>query len=545
VGLHVVCLVWLITTQFPTRDEVAHVPAGLSYLRSGCFSLYRVNPPLPRLVQAVPVWLAGADIDDIDGLTDGRGKRDEWKAARLFAARNRGDYLQLMTLARLPGILWSLLGLYLVRTWSKQLYGDRAAFLATVLWCFGPNILAHASLATPDLPCAVLCLAAVFLIHRYLQAPSLRSAYLAGLVLGLAQLTKFTALIVYLVWAILILVAVFSTAWPAFRRLGCWRRVGHAVVLLGASVVVLNLGYACEGTLTRLGQFDFVSRTLTTETDGIQRNAFEESWLGQFPVPLPANYLRGMDLQQADFEDGRRSYLGGEWRDHGWWYFYLYALGVKVPIGTLALGALGLAFSFTSRFRRFDELAVWVPACLVFGVASAKTGFTLHFRYVLPALPFALVGLSKVAEVQSHRARGLVVILAGWSVLSSALVFPHSLAYFNEAAGGPSHGDAHLIDSNLDWGQDLLRFKRWLDAHGEARPLHLAYEHLVDYRLAGLPDLPRPPVDPADLTPGYYALDIQSLRAGRFGYFLRLRPTDRIGYTIRVYRVTQADIDNF
>jgi 4-amino-4-deoxy-L-arabinose transferase-like glycosyltransferase len=216
---------------------------------------------------------------------------------------------------------------------------------------------------------------------------------------------------------------------------------------------------------------------------------------------------------------------------------------VKVPLGTLVLGAIGLAFSFTRRFRRFDELLVWLPAFLVFAVASTKTGYTMHFRYVLPALPFALVGLSKVAEVKSLRARGLVVVLAGSSVLSSALVLPHSLAYFNEAVGGPSNGDAYLIDSNLDWGQDLLRFKRWFDAHPEARPLHLACEPMVDYRLAGLPDLPRPPVDAAGLTPGYYALDVQSLRADRFGYFLRLPPVERIGYTIRVYRLNQDDID--
>ena len=66
-------------------------------------------------------------------------------------------------------------------------------------------------------------------------------------------------------------------------------------------------------------------------------NRFTNSNLGELPVPLPTDYLRGIDVQWQDFEQGWHSYLRGEWRNHGWWYYYLYALAVKVPLGSWVL----------------------------------------------------------------------------------------------------------------------------------------------------------------------------------------------------------------
>lgn len=42
------------------------------------------------------------------------------------------------------------------------------------------------------------------------------------------------------------------------------------------------------------------------------------------------------------------------------------------------------------------------------------------------------------------------------TIASTLSVYPHQLAYFNEAAGGPQDRHKHLLGSNLDRGQDLL-----------------------------------------------------------------------------------------
>jgi hypothetical protein len=145
-------------------------------------------------------------------------------------------------------------------------------------------------------------------------------------------------------------------------------------------------------------------------------------------VPLPRNYILGIDIQQQDFENyGRPSYLRGEWRDHGWWYYYLYAAVIKVPLGLWTLGVLTLCLPYvtpaipvqagienvrppfqggkddkkmrgdSSVFR--DALILLTPPLIIFCVASAKTGFSEHFRYVLPCFPFLFIWLSQAARV--------------------------------------------------------------------------------------------------------------------------------------------------
>jgi hypothetical protein len=308
------------------------------------------------------------------------------------------------------------------------------------------------------------------------------------------------------------------------------------------SLAAINLGYGAEGSFQKLRGFDFVSSHLTVARHGLRENAFQASVAGSFPVPLPANYVRGLDLQEADFNGRYLSYLGGELRMGGWWYFYIYGLLVKTPIGTLLLMATALATAAAARPRRFDDLCVWLPVAAVFLAASAKTGFTMHFRYVLPALPFVFVGISKLAAAAGVWTRRIAFALAGAAVLSSLSVAPHWLAYFNEAAGGPRHGAAHLIDSNLDWGQDLLRLRDWIQRHPDARPLFLSYTNFVPHSIVALGDVGGVPTRMNLLVPGWYVVDIESLYKGNGQIFRTRPPTDRIGYSLLAYHLTETDI---
>ena len=77
------------------------------------------------------------------------------------------------------------------------------------------------------------------------------------------------------------------------------------------------------------------------------------------------------------------------------------------------------------------------------------------------------------------------------TILSTLHIYPHSLAYFNELAGGPEQGYRHLLHSNIDWGQDLLYLKEWLREHPDVRPLHLAYYGAFDPADIGINDAQR------------------------------------------------------
>jgi len=137
------------------------------------------------------------------------------------------------------------------------------------------------------------------------------------------------------------------------------------------------------------------------------------------------------------------------------------------------------------------------------------------------------------------------------SIGSSLHVYPHSLSYFNELAGGPDNGQRHLLDSNIDWGQDLLFLKEWVESHPEAASLGLAYFNYIDYRVCGADYAAVPPDPPSDVPPGvvenawsgphpgYFAVDLRSLnKLGGYTYFQRFQPIAKAGYSIFIYHLT-------
>jgi hypothetical protein len=568
-------LAWGAYKHSPTADEVGHLPAGLSHLELGRFELYRVNPPLVRTVAAIPVALAEPRTDwrKIDGRP---GARADFEIGRDFVASNGGRSFWLFTLARWACLPFAVLGGWVCYRWARDLYGPAAGVLACGLWCLCPNVLGHAQLITPDVAASALACLACYAFWRWLRRPGWRAAALAGLALGLAELAKTTLVLLYPLWPL---------AWAAWRLAprpagapaGPWRReaaqLGGA---LGLGLVVLNAGYEFDGTLRPLGGYGFVSRALAGPDAGPVGNRFAGTWAAGLPVPLPQHYLLGIDYQKAQHERPSWSYLRGELRLGGWWYYYLYALAVKVPLGTWALVLLSLTLGLLHPAYRTpprDLLVLLSFPILLLVLASTQTGWNRHMRYVLPMFPFVFIWVSGLARAFALRDRivGLAVLVGiVWSAGSSLSVYPHSLSYFNELAGGPEQGSEHLIDSNIDWGQDVLYLKEWCAEHPEAKPMAAACWSFFDVRVAGLEfTLPPswPPVGGAesDLSPeqqgprpGWYAVSVNVLRGARnplpdgrgrwtpfrdhaYGYFLRFRPVGRAGHSIYIYHVDLSE----
>ncbi|MBC7078029.1 MAG: hypothetical protein H5T92_06975, partial [Synergistales bacterium] len=295
---------------------------------------------------------------------------------------------------------------------------------------------------------------------------------------------------------------------------------------------------------------------------GEGHNRFADTWLASLPVPLPKNYVMGIDLQKWDFERKMWSYLRGQWQLGGWWYYYLYALAIKVPLGSwilillaVLLGLFGRGYAASWR----DEVVLLAPIVVVIALVSSQTGFNHHMRYVLPAFPFAFIWASKVGKVFTllsagwprRMLGGMVASALSWSVASSLWIYPHSLSYFNELVGGPMHGHEHLLDSNIDWGQDLLYLKRGYDRHPEARPIYLADWNCWNARIAGIqyvevsPGLEATQNGSENLSeigpqPGWYALSVNEIhrRDGRYGYFRHFEPVATAGYSIHIYHIT-------
>jgi hypothetical protein len=602
--VHTALLAYSAYVHSPTLNEPGHLVAGLSYWKFGRFDIYNVNPPLVRMVAALPVMAAGYN-EDWSGFFTGPGARPEFKMGEDFVAANGERSFFLFMIARWACIPFSWLGAIVCYLWARDLYGRPAGVMACGIWCFEPNILAHASLITPDAHATALGLAACYTFWRWLKNPTWTQAALTGIVLGLTELAKTTLILFYPLWPLMwIVYRVFQQRrsvgislremrWaesavplretnPHAEREGYtgrmtgrdWlREAGMLGLRMAIGLYVLNLGYGFEGSLTQLKDFHFVSDLFTSfvppPTSNIQHPTSgrsdstlhaPSSPLLSLPVPFPKNYLLGIDNQQQDFEDyGRPSYLRGFWRDHGWWYYYLYACAIKVPIGLWLLGFLALLTRMTNVYSGSrqshvdlhlltannqqltaslcDEFVLLFPAIVIFAVVSAETGFNEHMRYVLPALPFFFIlisqsarslnqpdlfsftqltnelrtmynappaawGLSSTTKWRGHTAllpATLVATLGSWLIASSLWIYPHSLAYFNESIGGPINGPKYLLSSNVDWGQDLLYVRDSTVENGSERiQLYLAYFGSFDPVVVGFNRSPNRVIESVD-----------------------------------------------
>ena len=634
--VHVVLLVLNAVWMSPTLDEPAHVVAGISHLQMGDFSLYRVNPPLIPMVTAVPVMLAGYEMNFPEVLNDTLS-RNEFRLGEQFVKQNGRRAVWLVTLGRLPIIGFSLLGAMTCFLWGSDLYGHRSGLLASGLWCFSPLVLGHAALLTPDAPAAALGTLACYTFWRWLKQPTWQQTITTGIILGLAELSKMTLILFYPLWPVLWIIYRWNErSTMTFSR---WRSEG--VMLIARMLIglyVINLGYLFSGSLVPLKEYVFRSEMLGAIRDEANfGNRFKDSWLGELPIPLPYDYVLGIDHQQRDFEHfWGPSYLRGQFQQQGWWYYYLYALLVKTPLGTMGL----LFLTIYCRSRRIlpkpafrDELVLLAPAIFVFVVVSSKTGFSHHLRYLFPCIPLTFVWIGQVAQVVSialrttvqyelggkavvqsrphspsevgrktgrfafvtqrvtatpvtnpapcrsrclsHvQARCLSVLVVGcslWTLTSSLWHYPHSLAYFNELAGGPRRGAEHLLNSNIDWGQDLLHLERWIRSQPGNEPVFLAFDNYYNPFVLEIPRIAPWPLrsghkavlegKPNDnvltIPEGYYAISANQLYEfpwplrDRDGtqYHLDLRPMEAlramepvgwVGYSIRIYTASQV-----
>jgi len=338
----------------------------------------------------------------------------------------------LILLARLPVILVSVGLALLVFFWARRLYGWPAAALALGLYCFEPNLLAHSSVATNDVAMAAATLLFVFAYWRYLQAPSRFRFALTGIALGIGLLAKFSGVLLLAVLPLLALiqgVAARRSGDPG--RLSAGRLVAGVVAIVAIAGVVVWAGYG----------------------SGVQRIL----WAQGAPRLPAGQYLLGVLHQVYHQQTGQLTYVFGRVSTTGWWYYFPVAFAPKTALPLLIL--LGIAIGLR-RFNR-NEAFLIAPVVVLFAAAMAQR-LDYGVRHILPIYPFLIIFAARPATrpwpaARPRRGRAVVGVLAVWVVVEAALYAPQYIPYFNQLARGPAGGSRYLIDSNLDWGQDLKR----------------------------------------------------------------------------------------
>jgi len=511
-----------------TFDEGPHLAVGYTTLRTGDLRLQpvHIHPPLANVLAALPV-LGLEDLPDPRSVSG-------WREASLSAVADAVVWQysrprQLALASRFPIVLMTLLLGAVVYRWAADLFGRGAGLLALALFSCDPNLIAHGSLVTTDMAVTLWGTLSLFLTARRLRRS--RWGYWAGaaVALGLALACKVSALSLLPALGLLWLLGPRALPWS--RRL-----LAAAAALVLAGLVL----WAAYG--------------------------FEVRALPGIPLPLPAaTHLEIYRSLQSHYHLGHPAFLLGQNSNHGWWFYFPLAFLLKTPLPTLLL--LGLAAMVGLRDRmggaRTHPVPLWRWGPLVlfplpYAVSSLFSSVNIGYRHLLPLLPFLFVFAGRVAAPprgrqaapSPRRALCLVICLGllAWLLLGTVRLSPHYLAFFNQLAGGPAQGYRVLVDSNLDWGQNLWQLRDWME-HNQVEEVTYAHfsparPQVYGIRADFLPPDPRAvdfaPFDPA---PGVYAIGATVLQGvytpdvNTYAWFRTHEPLARLGHALFVYRV--------
>jgi hypothetical protein len=549
-----------------TVDEGFHITSGYEYLRTGHLQLFDEHAPLAKALFAWPLFF----VPDLPPPEAASGHA----AGDLIAVAQQTTlaYRPLDRVIVAPRVAAALLSLLLATTvyrGAEALAGPAAGLLAIALCTFDPNFLAHGSLATTDMGATAFIFWAVWSGALWMKRPTRRRWWAAALLLGLAQGGKLTALLIYPVLGIGVLVAAScgaGTDSPVVRtrtrhskgRRSDWHLLGRRVLSYVGMVVI--------SFLVLWALYGFELRPVA----GILG--------GAVPLPAASHFERWLRLEE-NLVYGRESFLLGQNGMYGWPLYFPIAFLVKTPLPLLLLcswtagtwlwetvktrtGAAG------SRLLAGKWFALFLFPAL-YGLASLASRLNIGYRHLLPILPFLYVGVASrlgpllgpratrsplsplsALRIQRRISRLAVAVLFTWTGLSTLLVTPNYLAYFNELAGGIDNGWRFLADSNTDWGQTFkaLALQQGESGLGSVKLSAFTFYDPGAYGVVYEPISPMqgaPTVLPRRPNPaaGLYAISATTLDGvplaypATFDWFRHRAPFAQIGHVMFLYDV--------
>jgi len=489
-----------------TYDEPAHLACGIEWLEKHTYTLEAQHPPLARVMTALLPRLFGARS---------AGRPSLWpEGLAILASTGHPDAT--LTQARLGTLPFFWIVCWIAFAWTRRISSHAISAVAAIfLLTMTPAILAHAGLATTDMGLTAMLLLAVYTGWLWIESPSLSRATFVGAATGLALVTKFSTL------AFLPSIAIVALAlWWYFERPAPRTMASFAAA--------------------RTTQFGMAIAVASLVVWAAYRFSLGHTALGSFRVPAP-EFFNGIQEVRDHNSRGNLTYLLGRVNTVGWPQFYAVALAVKAPLPLLAAGLAGL---WLLR-RRCLILAAVVLGILLF--SSFFTNIRIGTRHVLPVfVAFAIAGgytTTRLLDRANAYARYALAALALALAIPSLAAHPDYLGYFNLLAG--SRPEAILVDSDLDWGQDVKRLGARLREIGAPEVYFNQYAPGDLAAMYGFP--PIRPLDPSAPRPGWNAVSLTALKYGLFadgryayepGYEFwpdRVKPDERIGSGILLF----------
>lgn len=549
-----------------TMDERAHLPAGYSYLTQKDMRLNPEHPPLLKDLAAIPFLF----IDNINFPSEISAWKNEvnsqWDFGTAFLYNSGNPAEKMIFWGRIPMILiLILLGLYIFK-WTRKLIGNKGALLALFLFTFSPTFLAHGRLITTDVGAAAGVFIATYYFIESLQSPKKKNIIIAGIVFGIAQLLKFSMILLIPFFGLVALI------WWLIKS-------GTLIQTIKILVLVFVIGFALVWPVYQFHVWDYPPEKQVADTQIYLRDTIEFLkkpilWAADKPfLRAYAYYSTGLSMVFHRVTGGNTTYFLGEVSNVGWRSYFPVVYLIKIPLAfhVLTLFALIFIICLLRRFcgikekkktadawikEHFPEIAMLI-FILIYWIVSITGNLNIGIRHLLPVFPFTicLVSIVLVYILQSPYLKlkyAVLAVLLLWQAGSVLAVYPHFLAYFNELAGGPANGYKYVVDSNLDWGQDLKRLGIWLkennidkiyiDYFGGSSPEYILKEKYAPWWGERSPE---------ELPKGsYLAVSATFLQGGRgeaiptlpqaSGYYRWLNkytPVTIIGHSIFIYKI--------
>ena len=455
-------------------DEVAHIPSGYTYLKDLDYRLNPEHPPLAKALAAVPLVF---DKNIKGPESDSSWKNiDQWDAGWSMLYHEGNNPKTILDLARLPMMLLMLgLGLLLYK-WASELFGWKVGLVVLILYAFYPDILANGRLVTTDVPAAFGFVIATYFFDKALERRTWKFIFYAALAFGLAQLLKFSAFLLFAVFLILVVIRAilykkdFKSTWDAFCQ---YFKIYFWVSLISLLVVWAVYTPFVWKTPPAV-EHQLIETNLTSDPHTLPLRNFLHHFENTPVLRGLGHYLLGIMLVIGRVVGGNATYIMGHLSDKSISWYFPVAWLLKTPVTIILLFLSALVYIF-ARWPKQREIR-WLLLLLItpwafYWAFTLKGQLDIGIRHLLPTVPFVLmlIGYAIYPVVNSKwnwkKPRllqiGLVLLLI-YLAGSTVSNFPNFLAYFNEFTPRDQRYE-RLIDSSLDWGQDLLRLKKYVD----------------------------------------------------------------------------------
>ncbi|HTA70220.1 MAG TPA: phospholipid carrier-dependent glycosyltransferase [Bryobacteraceae bacterium] len=480
--------IWSATKESQVWDEGFELGSGYAYLKTGRLRFNLEQPPLAKLLAALPLLYLNPrlPVEDPSWIN-----KEDIGFGFAFMYHNRVSTDTMLMAARSSIILLTAALGFLMAVWTRCRFGVGPALLALALLAFDPNILAHGHYATTDLGATFFIFAACIAWDAFLSSRRKLHLALSGILLGFAVGTKFSAVMLLPAFAILYAIR----WWQQNERFTLLHFAGSLLAVAAIAYVAIVAVYLPEAK-------SFVPSWAVKRPGPPLETAVNcTNTIGDLlcqtgrVVSLQANsFYRGLSNFAQHNAGGHLSYLLGQFSQYGWWYYFPVVFLVKTPtadlllFGVLLVGA-GLAL-FRNKFRiNVQQVPIaWatilVPPLLYFGLSMASR-IDLGVRHLLPFYPFFFIALAagffELVKSRPPWTGPLLILVCVLLAAESLSAFPDYLSFFNLVSGGTWRGPNYLLDSNIDWGEDLKKLRGYINAHP-------APQYCLEYFGTAVPD---------------------------------------------------------